>query len=133
MYLCCKNGWECDCQALLKASEDGKEKIVEELIKAGADVTATDEVFPPILHLTFTFTLTVTVTVALVLVLTSTSTSLHPHSHRHAPSPLILALMPALIIDYLHRYPQLQQLHLQSYPYSLFQPDPDSHPYHHPN
>ena len=44
MYLCCKNEWGNNCQVLLKASEDGKEKIVEELIKAGADVTATDEV-----------------------------------------------------------------------------------------
>jgi len=93
MYLCCKNGFENDCQVLLKASKDGKEKIVEELIKAGADVAATDEVkyisgdLIHFLHyirqlnyllsqfrLSLIFTLTLTLTVILTLALTSVST-----------------------------------------------------------
>ena len=37
-------GREYECAALIKACEDGKQKLVDELIQAGADLNATDEV-----------------------------------------------------------------------------------------
>ena len=41
---CCKAQGKYRCPALVKASEDGKQKLVGELIQAGADVKAADQV-----------------------------------------------------------------------------------------
>ena len=45
LLLFCKAQGKYECAALIKACEDGKQKLVDELIQAGADLTAADEVY----------------------------------------------------------------------------------------